>query len=131
MLPISSLNPADYNPRKKLTPKDKEYEKIRRSIEEFGFADPVVVNSDMTIIGGHQWVTVAQALGYTEVPCAVVDLDKQQEKALNVALNKITGAWNEELLADLIHDLQDSDFDAGLTGFEPPEIEQLFNKVHD
>lgn len=131
MLPISSLNPADYNPRKKLTPKDKEYEKIRRSIEEFGFADPVVINSDMTIIGGHQRVTVAQALGYTEVPCAVVDLDKQQEKALNVALNKITGAWNEELLADLIQDLQDSDFDAGLTGFEPPEIEQLFNKVHD
>ena len=131
MLPICELNPADYNPRKKLKPGDKEYEKIRHSIEEFGFADPVVVNSDMTIIGGHQRVTVAAALGYAEVPCAVVELTKTQEKALNVALNKITGAWNEELLADLIKDLQDSEFDVEMTGFEPPEIEQLFNKVHD
>ncbi len=58
-------------------------------IEEFGFADPLVVNSDMTIIGGHQRLTVAQDLGYTEVPCAVVDIDKVREKALNIALNKI------------------------------------------
>ena len=56
---------------------------------------------------------------------------KTQEKALNIALNKISGEWNQELLADLIQDLQDSDFDVGFTGFEPPEIEQLFSKVHD
>lgn len=66
VLPIKDLNPAEYNPRKKLKPGDKEYEKIKHSIEEFGFADPVVVNSDMTIIGGHQRVTVAAALGYTK-----------------------------------------------------------------
>ena len=131
VLPIKDLNPAEYNPRKKLKPGDKEYEKIKHSIEEFGFADPVVVNSDMTIIGGHQRVTVAAALGYTEVPCAIVEVSKTQEKALNIALNKISGEWNQELLADLIQDLQDSDFDVGFTGFEPPEIEQLFSKVHD
>ena len=131
VLPIKDLNPAEYNPRKKLKPGDKEYEKIKHSIEEFGFADPVVVNSDMTIIGGHQRVTVAAALGYTEVPCAIVDVTKTQEKALNIALNKISGEWNQELLADLIEDLQNSEFDVGFTGFEPPEIEQLFNKVHD
>lgn len=85
----------------------------------------------MTIIGGHQRVTVAAALGYTEVPCAIVEVSKTQEKALNIALNKISGEWNQELLADLIQDLQDSDFDVGFTGFEPPEIEQLFSKVHD
>ena len=90
-----------------------------------------MVNSDMTIIGGHQRVTVAAALGYTEVPCAIVEVSKTQEKALNIALNKISGEWNQELLADLIQDLQDSDFDVGFTGFEPPEIEQLFSKVHD
>ena len=89
VLPIKDLNPAEYNPRKKLKPGDKEYEKIKHSIEEFGFADPVVVNSDMTIIGGHQRVTVAAALGYTEVPCAIVEVSKTQEKALNIALNKI------------------------------------------
>lgn len=131
VLSVDVLNPAAYNPRKALKPGDKEYEKIKASIVEFGFADPLVVNSDMTIIGGHQRLTVAKALGYTEVPCAIVDVDKTQEKALNIALNKITGEWNKELLADLIKDLQSSDFDMGKTGFEPPEIEQLFNSVHD
>ena len=93
VLPVTVLKPAEYNPRKKLKPGDKEYEKIKNSIEEFGFADPLVVNSDMTIIGGHQRLTVAIALGYTEVPCAVVDVDKTREKALNIALNaaKSTG----------------------------------------
>ena len=130
VLPVSVLKPAAYNPRKKLKPGDKEYEKIKNSIEEFGFADPLVVNADMTIIGGHQRLSVATDLGYTEVPCAVVDVDKVREKALNIALNKITGAWDENLLADLLQDIQDSDFDLGFTGFEPPEIETLFNKVH-
>ena len=131
VIPVSELKPAEYNPRKKLKPGDKEYEKIRNSIEEFGFADPLVVNADMTIIGGHQRLTVAMSLGYTEVPCAVVDIDKVREKALNIALNKITGAWDENLLADLLEDIQNSDFDLGKTGFDPPEIEQLFNAVHD
>ena len=130
VLPVSVLKPAEYNPRKKLKAGDKEYEKIKNSIEEFGFADPLVVNSDMTIIGGHQRLTVAMDLGYTEVPCAVVDIDKVREKALNIALNKITGAWDEDLLADLLKDIQDSNFDVGFTGFDPPEIETLFNKVH-
>ena len=136
-LPVASLIPADYNPRKKLAPGDKEYEKIKNSISTFGFADPAVVNKrgcaegTYIIVGGHQRITVAADLGYTEVPCAIVDLDKESEKALNVALNKITGEWNKELLADLIQDLQDSDFDTGLTGFDPPEIEQLMNSVHD
>lgn len=130
MLPVSVLKPAEYNPRKKLKPGDKEYEKIKNSIEEFGFADPLVVNSDMTIIGGHQRLTVALELGYTEVPCAVVDIDKVREKALNIALNKITGAWDENLLAQLMEDIQNSDFDLGKTGFDPPEIDQLFSKLH-
>ncbi len=131
MIPVSELKPAEYNPRKKLKPGDKEYEKIKNSIEEFGFADPLVVNADMTIIGGHQRYNLAVALGYTELPCAVVDVDKVREKALNIALNKITGAWDENLLAELLQDIQNSDFDLGKTGFDPPEIEQLFNQVHD
>ena len=130
VLPVTELKPAEYNPRKKLKPGDKEYEKIKNSIEEFGFADPLVVNADMTIIGGHQRLTVAMDLGYTEVPCAIVDIDKVREKALNIALNKITGAWDEDLLAQLLQDIQGSDFDLGFTGFEPPEIETLFNKIH-
>lgn len=131
IIPISELKAAAYNPRKKLKSGDKEYEKIKNSIMEFGFADPLVVNSDMTIIGGHQRKSVAEDLGYTELPCAVVDLDKTREKALNIALNKITGAWDDSLLADLLVDLQSADFNTDFTGFEAPEIDMLFSKVHD
>lgn len=130
-LPIADLRAAEYNPRKALKPGDKEYEKIKNSIVEFGYCEPVIVNADMTIIGGHQRVTVLRDLGYAEIECIVISIDKTKEKALNIALNKITGEWNKELLADLIKDLQDSDFDVAFTGFEPPEIEQLFNAVHD
>lgn len=129
-LKIGELKPASYNPRKALKPGDKEYEKIKNSIQEFGYVEPVIVNDDMTIIGGHQRCNVLQDLGYTEIDCIVISVDKTKEKALNIALNKITGEWNKELLADLIADLQNSDFDVSFTGFEPPEIEQLFNTVH-
>ena len=131
MLPVSILKPAEYNPRKKLKPGDKEYKKIKNSIEEFGFADPLVVNADMTIIGGHQRLTVALDLGFTEVPCAVVDVDKTREKALNIALNKITGEWDEQMLINLITDLKDADFDIELTGFDAPEVGTLLSSVHD
>lgn len=131
ILPVSVLRPAEYNPRKKLKPGDKEYKKIKDSIEEFGFADPLVVNADMTIIGGHQRLNVAIDLGYTEVPCAVVDVDKTREKALNIALNKITGEWDEQMLADLLTDLKEADYDLDYTGFEAPEVEQLFSNIYD
>ncbi len=128
---IAELIPATYNPRKALKPGDKEYEKIKNSIREFGYCEPVIVNTDMTIIGGHQRVTVLKDLGYDEIDCIVIDIDKTKEKALNIALNKITGEWNKELLADLIADLQASDFNVEFTGFEPPEIDQLMSQVHD
>lgn len=131
-LSIDSLKPAAYNPRKKLKKGDKEYEKIKKSIVEFGYVDPIIVNFDGTVIGGHQRLTVLSDLGYKEVQCVQVRIDDENKvKALNVALNKITGAWNEELLADLMVDLQDADFNLDLTGFEAPEIDQLFSKVHN
>lgn len=131
-LPVDSLKPAAYNPRKKLKKGDKEYEKIKKSIVEFGYVDPIIVNFDGTVIGGHQRLTVLSDLGYKEVQCVQVRIDDENKvKTLNVALNKITGAWNEELLADLMVDLQDADFNLDLTGFEAPEIDQLFSKVHN
>ncbi|OUN70516.1 DNA modification methylase [Drancourtella sp. An57] len=131
-LSVDALRPAAYNPRKKLKAGDKEYEKIKNSILEFGYVEPIIVNFDMTVIGGHQRLTVLKDLGYTEVQCVVVHIeDEHKVKALNIALNKITGAWNEELLADLLVDLQSVDFNTDLTGFEAPEIEQLFSKVHN
>lgn len=131
-IPVGELKPAAYNPRKKLKAGDKEYEKIKNSIQEFGYVEPIICNYDMTVIGGHQRLTVLKDLGYTEVQCVVVRIeDENKVKALNVALNKITGAWDEQLLADLLVDLKTQDFNTDFTGFEAPEIEQLFSKVHN
>ena len=75
-----SLKPALYNPRKDLQPGDPEYQKIKRSIEEFGYVDPIIINKDMTVIGGHQRLKVLKEMGYTEIDCVVVDLNKTKEK---------------------------------------------------
>ena len=131
-LSVEELHPAAYNPRKKLKAGDKEYEKIKNSILEFGYVEPIIVNYDMTVIGGHQRLTVLKDLGYTEVQCVVVEIkDENKVKALNIALNKITGAWDENLLAGLLVDLQAVHFNTDFTGFEAPEIEQLLTRVHD
>ena len=131
-LPLGQLRPAAYNPRKALKPSDKEYQKIKNSIQEFGYVEPIIVNFDMTVIGGHQRLTVLKDLGYTEAQCVVLHIeDESKVKALNIALNKISGEWNEQLLADLLVDLQDAQFNLDLTGFEAPEIDQLFSKLHN
>ena len=131
-LPLGQLRPAAYNPRKALKPSDKEYQKIKNSIQEFGYVEPIIVNRDMTVIGGHQRLTVLKDLGYTEAQCVVLHIeDEAKVKALNIALNKISGEWNEQLLADLLVDLQDAQFNLDLTGFEAPEIDQLFSKLHN
>lgn len=130
-LPLKDLKPAVYNPRKKLKKGDKEYEKIKQSLLKFGYVDPIIVNEDLTVIGGHQRLTVLKDLDYETAKCVIVDLPKEDEKALNIALNKITGQWDEALLADLLLDLQESDFNLDLTGFEPPEIDDILSNFHD
>ena len=130
-LPLKELKPAAYNPRKKLKKGDKEYEKIKQSLLKFGYVDPIIVNEDLTVIGGHQRLTVLKDLDYETAKCVIVDLPKEDEKALNIALNKITGQWDDALLADLLLDLQESDFNLDLTGFEPPEIDNILSNVHD
>ena len=124
---IADLLTADYNPRKDLKPGDPEYEKLKRSIEQFGYVEPVIWNATTgCVVGGHQRLKVLQDMGMTEVDCVVVELDVEHEKALNVALNKISGEWDNDKLALLIADLQGADFDVSLTGFEPAELDDLF-----
>ena len=130
-LPLKELKPAAYNPRKKLKKGDKEYEKIKQSLLKFGYVDPIIVNKDMTVIGGHQRLTVLKDLDYETAKCVIVDLPKEDEKALNIALNKITGQWDDALLADLLLDLQESYLNLDLTGFEPPEIDDILSNIHD
>lgn len=126
-LPVDKLVPADYNPRKDLKPGDPEYEKLKRSLTEFGYVEPVIWNKTSGhIVGGHQRLKVLIDTGVTEVECVVVEMGDEKEKALNIALNKISGEWDKEKLSLLISDLQLADFDVSLTGFDAPEIDALF-----
>ena len=124
---VKDLLPADYNPRKDLKPGDPEYEKLKRSIEQFGYVEPVIWNEQTgCVVGGHQRLKVLIDMGISEVDVVVVSLSPDKEKALNTALNKISGEWDNEKLALVIADLQGADFDVSLTGFDPEELEDLF-----
>lgn len=125
------LNPAAYNPRRDLKPGDKEYEKLKRSISEFGYVEPVIWNEKTgSVVGGHQRLKVLLDMGHTEIDCVVVDLDVQREKALNVALNKIQGEWDETKLAEIMADLDAAAFDVALTGFDAAEVDELLNRFY-
>lgn len=124
----ADLLPADYNPRKDLKPGDAEYEKLKRSIEQFGYVEPVIWNKTTgRVVGGHQRLKVLIDMGLTEVDCVVVEMSEDKEKALNIALNKISGEWDKDKLALLIADLQGADFDVSLTGFDPAELDDLLD----
>ena len=130
IIDINKLIPATYNPRKDLKPDDAEYIKIKNSIVKFGFVSPLVINKDMTVIGGHQRLKVLKDLGITEVECIVVDLDKTNEKALNIALNKIQGDWDEDKLEALLQELKLEEFDMNLTGFDFDEVDEILNDIN-
>lgn len=127
---INSIAPAGYNPRADLKPGDPEYEKLLRSMTEFGFVEPLVWNERTgNLVGGHQRFKILQAQGVTEVEVSVVDLPLEKEKALNIALNKVQGAWDEEKLAALLQELSSApDFDVLITGFDQAEISGLFDE---
>ncbi|KOA21160.1 DNA adenine methyltransferase YhdJ [Clostridium homopropionicum DSM 5847] len=129
---VEKLNPAKYNPRKDLKKGDPEYEKLKRSIETFGYVQPVIWNKKTGhIVGGHQRFKILKEQGVAEVECVVVEMDEAEEKALNIALNKVSGDWDMPKLAELLEDLDKSMFDVSLTGFDAAEIDDLFSKVHD
>ena len=126
---IENLKIATYNPRKNLQPNDTEYKKLRKSIEEFGYVDPVIINSDMTVIGGHQRIKVLEELGYKDIECIIVDLDKNKEKALNLALNKISGEWDNNKLEELLAELKETNIDLDVTGFSFDEVDDILKDV--
>ncbi len=129
---ITDLIPADYNPRKDLKPGDPDYEKLKRSMHEFGYVDPIIWNQQTGhVVGGHQRLKILQDEGIQEADCVVVNLNDEKEKALNVALNKISGDWDKNKLALLMTDLQASDLDILLTGFDEDEISDLLATEDD
>ena len=134
-IPIREINPAPYNPRVNLQPGDPRYDHLVRSIDKFGLVEPLVWNKQTgNLVGGHQRLKILVAQEHTSVDVVVVDLAPEQEKALNLALNKITGDWDEQKLAELLEELsQTPDFDFVVTGFELDEANDLINSVlgHD
>ncbi len=130
-MPISQITKADYNPRVELRPGDPAYEKLKRSIETFGFCEPLIFNRRTDhLVGGNQRLSVLKDLGYTEAEVVVVDLPPEQEKAFNIGLNQIQGDWDETKLALLLDELtRFPEFDVGLTGFETEEISDILDRA--
>jgi len=128
---LTDLKPAPYNPRVDLKRGDPAYEKLKKGICEFGLVDPIVFNKQTGfIVGGHQRLKVLKDLKYIEVDCVIVDLPSEKEKALNIALNKIEGGWNDEKLAALLNEIDFTQIESDLTGFDMSEIEAL-TKIED
>lgn len=124
-IPISDLNAAPYNPRKI---KPSKLAALKATITKFGMVQPAVVNrrTGMTVVGGHQRIKVWQALGHATMPCVVVDLPPEKEKALNLALNAGYGEFDEAALAGLLADLSDMpEFDLATTGLDDLELSAL------
>lgn len=130
-MPIDELKPALYNPRKDLQPGDAEYEKLKKSIIEFDYIDPVIYNERTgRVVGGHQRLKILQDLGRTEIEVSVVDLPDGKEKALNLALNKTGGDWDLPKLKDLLGEIDTGSFDIEITGFDADEIERLMTQFN-
>lgn len=124
---IADMNRAAYNPRVDLQPEDEEYQAIERSLKRHGLVQHIVWNRRTnTVVSGHQRLTVLEAQGETEVTVSVVDLDYIQEKELNVALNKITGEWDDDKLSVILNELGEEATD---TGFTLPEIDVLRDEL--
>ncbi|MCX5668915.1 MAG: DNA modification methylase [Candidatus Omnitrophica bacterium] len=130
---INQINPAAYNPRIDLKPGDPDYEKLKKSIDTFGYVEPLVWNSRTgNLVGGHQRLKILLEQGVKEVEVSVVDLDSEKEKALNLALNRIRGDWDKEKLGALLDELSKSpDFDVILTGFDIPEISGILDQLEE
>lgn len=114
---------APYNPRKMSAKKMKA---LQKSLRYFGVVEPIVFNKRTDrIVGGHQRVHAALAEGIEKLPVMEVDLDEPSEKQLNIALNNITGEWDNDLLAALLRDIMETSPDPTLTGFDQDELAKL------
>lgn len=132
IIKIENLKSAEYNPRKDLRPEDEEYQRIKRSIVEYGCIIPLVVNKDMTIIGGHQRLKILKDLGYKEIECVVVDYDKNKEKGCNIILNNenVSGEWDKTKLEELMAELKkEDDFNIEMTGFSFDEVDEILKDI--
>ena len=119
---INKLKPAGYNPRQI---SKKQYNDLKQSIEKFGLVDPIIINKDFTVIGGHQRVKVCKELNYKEIDCVALFLTKEEEIELNIRLNKSGGDWDFDLLSNFeIEELKE-------WGFKEIELGLNIDKIDD
>jgi DNA modification methylase len=125
---IDALHPDPANPRRI---DEHELEALTRSLRTWGFVQPVLARrEDCTVIGGHQRLVAALRLGMTDVPVIWLDLSVEQARLLNLALNRISGTWDEQLLARLVTDLDAvPDVDLSLSGFGEDELKNLLRSI--
>jgi ParB-like chromosome segregation protein Spo0J len=129
-IPVDQVHPSAYNPRKDLQPTDAEYQAIKRSLDKWDAVEPLVWNRRTgNLVGGHQRFKILLARGDTDVDVSVVDLNDADERALNLALNKITGKWEDTKLFDLLANLESDGFDLTLAGFEPTVLSSLSKEL--
>ena len=129
---LADIKPAEYNPRVRLTEVDHEYKALKASIDEFGLVVPLIVNERTgTLVSGHQRLNVMLAEGVEETEVVVVDMEPEKEKALCIALNKISGQWDYGALADILEELRDSPVDILATGFSDDEIADLLGELQE
>lgn len=124
-LNAAELKAAAYNPRKDLQPEDSEYKKLRRSMEEFGYIEPIIWNERTgNVVGGHQRLKILLEQGAEQIEAVVVDLEEKDEKIVNVLLNKVKGRWDIGKLSDLLQQLDELGA-MDMTGFEDWELQSL------
>ena len=126
LVDIDKLVPYANNAR---THSKEQILKLRSSLREFGFVNPVIIDKDFNVIAGHGRIMAAKEEGITEIPCVYADhLTDAQKKAYVIADNRMAldAGWDEELLAVEMEELQNLGFDLGLTGFDEKELADLF-----
>lgn len=131
-LEISKIKTAKYNPRVDLQPNDRQYKMIAKSLAKFGLVDPLIWNEQTgQLVGGHQRLKILKASGHDKVQVSVVDLNPQDEKELNLSLNKNSGEWDIPKLETMMAELKPLDRDFEHTGFERDKLEAIMSKASD
>lgn len=119
---LRELAKAEYNPR---VMDELQRTKLKKSVAEFNFAQPIVINADNTVISGHQRLWALLENGYTHAEAIYVDVDKKTEKKLNIAFNTISGDFDKKKLAEMLAELDDGTFDMESIGFDNIEVAEI------
>jgi hypothetical protein len=123
---MSELKPSPANPRQTLKPGDEDYESLKRSLDQFGYVEPIVWNERSGhVVGGHQRVTVLKEQGVSEVEVSVVDLSDAEERLLCLALNRVGGRWDRERLQTMLVEMTQQGVDLEATGFTALQVSRM------